>query len=172
MPVPKKTVTKPAPKPPVENNPSDVVTNALADALAAIIGVVETMALSGAVQGTSGAQGTVGGTAVEAGKSSQSTQTADAHKNDIGGPEAAESYITAGLNSDSYMNRVNARTFDVTSALVNGMTAGHIANINQQQVNVTTHADEEFSARKRATEMGLITLGDATEEAADDTDRA
>jgi hypothetical protein len=164
----KKIITKPS-KP---AEPSDVVTNALADALAAIIGVVETMAIAGAGQGTVGAQGTVGGTAVEAGKSAQSTQTGDAHKNDIGGPEAAESYITAGLNNDSYMNRVNGRTFDFTSAILNGMLAGHVSNMNQQGNNVTTHADEEFSARKRATEMGLITLGDATEEAADDTDRA
>jgi hypothetical protein len=70
------------------------------------------------------------------------------------------------------MNRVNGRTFDITSAIVNGMLAGHVNNMNQSQANVVTHADEEFSARKRATEMGLITLGDATEEAADDTDRA
>jgi hypothetical protein len=164
----KKTLTKPS-KP---SEPSDVVTTALAEALAAIIGVVETMAIAGAGQGTVGAQGTVGGTAVEAGKSSQSTQTADAHKNDIGGPEAAESYITAGLNNDSYMNRVNARTFDLTSAVLNGMLAGHVNSMNQTGANTTIHADEEFSARKRATEIGLVTVGDAVEEAADDTDRA
>ena len=164
----KKTSFKPKPTPP----PSDVVGEALAAALGAMIGVVETMALSGVAQGVAGAQGTVGGTAVEAGQSSQNTQTGASHKNDVSVPEITESYNLSGLNDNSAFGKINVRTFDITSAILNGMLAGHVANMNQQQANVTTHADEEFSARKRATEMGLITLGDATEEAADDTDRA
>jgi hypothetical protein len=161
MTVQKKPATKPT-------KPADPVTDAIAGALARMIGIVETIALAGA--GSGAAQGTTGAVGSTQGSSQQ--HTGASHKNDVSAPEITESYNLSGLNDNSYIGKVNARTFDITSAVLNTAMMGHVNSMNQQQSNVTTHADEEFSARKRATEMGLITLGDATEEAADDTDRA
>jgi hypothetical protein len=151
----------------------DIVSQAWQEAMAGVIGLVGviTEAVGSSAQSTSGAQGTTGGTSVEAGQASQATQTTAGHKNDVNAPEATEAYVTSNVQDVAYMGKVNARTFDITSAIATGMLAGHTVNMNQQQANVTTHADEEFSARKRATEFGLIPLGDAAEESADDTDR-
>jgi len=170
MTAPKKTPAKPTPNP----TPEDIVSQAWQEAMAAMIGIAGAVAeaVSAGGQAVAGAQGTVGGTAVEAGAASQATQTTAGHKNDISVPEALEGYVASHAQDVAYMGKVNARTFDIMSGLAATMAAGHINSRNQQQSNVTTHADEEFSARKRATEFGLIPLGDAAEESADDTDRA
>jgi hypothetical protein len=135
------------------------------------VGVV---AAIGVGQASGGAAGEAVGGAAEGvqGGSGQNVQTGFSHKNDESAPEVIEAFNVAQLADIAHMSKVNSRTFDVISSALNFAVLGSGANLHQQQANVTTHADEEFSARKRATEIGLVTVGDAVEEAADDTDRA
>ena len=65
----------------------------------------------------------------------------------------------------------NARLYDTSATAIGLATLGAGANMFQQQINLTGHADEEFSARKRATVISLVTVGDAVEEGADDSDK-
>jgi hypothetical protein len=124
-------------------------------------------------QATGGAAGQAVGGAAEGvqGGSGQNVQTGFSHKNDVSVPELTESYNLSMLSDTAYINKVNARTFDIVSGALNLAMLGSGANLHQQQANVTGHADEEFSARKRATVISLVTVGDAVEEGADDSDR-
>ena len=126
-------------------------------------------------QATGGAESVVGGQAAEGGVSAQqgSSQqhTGASHKNDVSAPEITESYNLSGLNDNAHLGKVNARTFDMVSGALSLAMLGSGANMYQQQINETTHADEEFSARKRATVISLVTVGDAVEEGADDSDK-
>ena len=139
-----------------------------------ILDAVGVAAVSVTGQAGSGAVGQVTGGANEtvAGSGSQQTHTGASHKNDVSAPELTESYNVSMLQDIAHMGKVNARSFDVFSTALGFAALGSGANLHQQEANVTGHADEEYSARKRATEISLVTVGDAVEEAANDTDRA
>ena len=164
--------TKPAPA------PEDPVSKRISEALISMIAAAESgfVAAATAAQATGGAESVVGGQAAEGGVSAQqgSSQqhTGASHKNDTSVPEAMEGYNLSGVNDNAHIGRVNARSFDAYSATLNTAFMGHVNSINQQSANTTIHADEEYSARKRATELSLGYLGDAVEETADDTARA
>ena len=155
--------------------------------LAAVEAGVVTVATAGQATGgaAAGVAGQVSGGSSEtvAGSGSQQTHTGTSHKNDVSVPELAESSnlfmhnnmvsTNASMNSDlALASKINVRTFDIVSGALSFATLGSGANMYQQQTIQTTHADEEYSARKRATEISLVTVGDAVEEGADDTDRA
>ena len=136
-----------------------------------LMAAVEVGVVAGTAAGEAvgGAQGAVGGVSAQQGSSQQ--HTGASHKNDVGVPEFTESYNLSGQNDNAHIGKVNARTFDMVSGALTLAMLGSGANMYQQQINQTTHADEEFSARKRATVISLVTVGDAVEEGADDTDK-
>ena len=160
---------------------TDKATDQISDAFAkAIVDVVQAVAgAAGATVGTNqqtaGSQGVVGGQAAEGGVSAQqgSSQqhTGASHKNDVSAPELVESYNIAQLQDVAAMGKTNAKLYDVGATALGLATLGAGANMYQQQINQTGHADEESSARKRATVISLFTVGDAVEEGADDSDR-
>lgn len=128
-------------------------------------------AAAGATQTVAGTQGTAGGVAVGAGQSSQNTQTGASHKNDVSAPEVIESLNTATLADIAHMSKVNARTFDIASTALSLAALTASTNAGAQQGNATTQQNEEYSTRKKAGTLDFVVLGDAAEEAADDTDR-
>jgi hypothetical protein len=155
---------------------TDVIGEAFSKAIVDVIQAVagSAGAVVGTNQQTAGSQGTVGGESAEGGVSAQqgSSQqhTGASHKNDVSAPELIESYNLSMQNDIAQMSKSNAKLYDVSATAIGLATLGAGSNMFQQQVNLTGHADEEFSARKRATVISLVTVGDAVEEGADDTD--
>jgi len=156
---------------------ADVIGEAFSKAIVDVIQAVAGSAgsVAGTNQQTAGAQGTVGGQAAEGGVSAQqgSSQqhTGASHKNDVSAPELTESYNISLLQDIAQMSKTNARLYETSATAIGLATLGAGANMFQQQINLTGHADEEFSARKRATVISLVTVGDAVEEGANDSDR-
>jgi hypothetical protein len=156
---------------------TDVIGEAFSKAIVDVIQAVagSAGAVVGTNQQTAGSQGTVGGESAEGGVSAQqgSSQqhTGASHKNDVSAPELIESYNLSMQNDIAQMSKSNAKLYDVSATAIGLATLGSGANMFQQQLNLTGHADEEFSARKRATVISLVTVGDAVEEGADDTDK-
>ena len=138
-----------------------------------ILAAVETGVVTGVAvgQATGGAAGQTAGGAVEATQGSSQQHTGASHKNDVSAPELTESYNVSMLQDVAHMSKVNARTFDAVSSAITMLALGSVGDMHQQMMNETGHADEEFSARKRATVISLVTVGDAVEEGADDSDR-
>ena len=126
---------------------------------------------AGANQQTAGAQGSVGGNAVEAGQGSQLTSADAQQKTDVGGPEATESYNVAQLQDVAAMAKSNAKLYDISATALGLAALASGANMYQQQVNQTGHADEEYSSRKAATTIRLVTVADATKEGTDNTNK-
>lgn len=155
----------------------DRISQAFGDAIVSVVEAVggAAGAVVGANQQTAGAQGTTGGQSSEGGVSAQqgSSQqhTGASHKNDVSAPELVESYNVSGLQDIAQMGKTNAKLYDITATALGLGALGSGANMFQQQLNMTGHADEEYSARKRATVISLVTVGDAVEEGADDTDK-
>jgi hypothetical protein len=119
------------------------IEQALSDAIVKVIAAVATSAGAGAgtAQATTGAQGTGGGTAVEAGQSSQATQTTAGHKNDVSVPEAIESLNLHALKDAVIANKAlvaqqnsNAKLYDVTATALGlaTLTATHHMGLVQQ----------------------------------------
>jgi len=156
---------------------ADSTTDQISAAFAkAIVDVVQAVAGAagasvGVNQQTAGALGGIGGNVVEAGQGSQSTVTEAQAKVDVSGPELIESYNVSMLQDIAQMGKSNAKLYDAGATAISLATLGSGANMYQQQINQTGHADEEFSARKRATVISLVTVGDAVEEGADDSDK-
>ena len=152
---------------------SDAFSKAIVDVIQAVAGSAG--AVVGTNQQTAGSQGAVGGQASEGGVSAQqgSSQqhTGASHKNDVSAPELIESYNLSMQNDIAQMSKSNAKLYDVSATAIGLATLGAGSNMFQQQINLTGHADEEFSARKRATVISLVTVGDAVEEGADDSDK-
>jgi hypothetical protein len=155
----------------------DRISAAFADA---IVGIVEVVggaagAVVGANQQTAGGQSSVGGQASEGGVSAQqgSSQqhTGASHKNDVSAPELTESYNIGMLQDIAQMSKSNAKIYDITATALGLAALGSGANLFQQQVNLTGHADEEFSTRKRANTISLVTVADATKEGTDNTNK-
>jgi hypothetical protein len=149
---------------------TDVIAEAFSKAIVDVIQAVAGSAGSvvGANQQTAGAEGATGGVSAQQGSSQQ--HTGASHKNDVSAPELIESYNLSMQNDIAQMSKSNAKLYDVSATAIGLATLGAGSNMFQQQVNLTGHADEEFSARKRATVISLVTVGDAVEEGADDTD--
>jgi hypothetical protein len=146
----------------------------------AIVSVVEAVggaagAVVGANQQTAGAQGTTGGQSSEGGVSAQqgSSQqhTGASHKNDVSAPELIESYNISGLQDLAHIGKSNAKLYDITATALGLGALGSGANMFQQQINMTGHADEEFSTRKRTNSIALVTVADATKEGTDNTNK-
>ena len=142
----------------------------------AVVKVMEAVAgsagsASGSTQQTAGAQGSVGGNAVEAGQGSQLTSADAQQKTDIGGPESTESYNVSQLQDIAAMAKSNAKLYDVSATALGLASLASGANMYQQQVNQTGHADEEYSSRKAATTIRLVTVADATKEGTDNTNK-
>ena len=152
---------------------NDAFSKAIVDVIQAVAGSAGSIA--GTNQQTAGAQGTTGGQSSEGGVSAQqgSSQqhTGASHKNDVSAPELTESYNISLLQNIAQMGMSNAKLYDVSATAIGLATLGAGSNMFQQQINLTGHADEEFSARKRATVISLVTVGDAVEEGADDSDK-
>ena len=146
----------------------------------AIVEVVQAVggaagAVVGANQQTAGAQSSVGGQASEGGVSAQqgSSQqhTGASHKNDVSAPELTESYNISQLQDIAAMGKTNSKLYDITATALGLGALGSGANMFQQQINMTGHADEEFSTRKRANTISLVTVADATKEGTDNTNK-
>jgi hypothetical protein len=117
------------------------IEEAMSKAIMKVIGAVADGAASGAVQASAGAQGTVGGTVVEAGQSSQSTVTGASHKNDVSVPEAMESLNLHALKDANLVNKSlvgqaqsNAKLYDITATALGlaTLTATHHMGLVQQ----------------------------------------
>ncbi len=117
------------------------IEEAMTAAIMKVIGAVADGAASGSVQASSGAQGTVGGAAVEAGQSSQTTVTGASHKNDVSVPEAIESMNLHALKDLNLVNKAlvgqaqsNAKLYDVTATALGlaTLTATHHMGLVQQ----------------------------------------
>lgn len=156
---------------------NDQISEAFAKAVVEVVQAVAGAAGStvGANQQTAGAQSSVGGQSSEGGVSAQqgSSQqhTGASHKNDVSAPELTESYNVSMLQDIAHIGKVNARTFDLTSGALSLAMFGAGANAYQQQVNQTGHADEEYSSRKSASTIRLVTVADATKEGTDNTNK-
>ena len=129
------------------------VEKAMTDAIMKVIGAVADGAAAGAVQASAGAQGTVGGTAVEAGQSSQTTQTGAAHKNDVSAPEAIESLNIHVVKDAVLANKTivaqfeareatNSKLYDVTATALGLATLGTTHNMTLQQQMASDHRDQ------------------------------
>jgi hypothetical protein len=132
--------------------------------------MLELIEAVGVIAATAVGQATAGATGVTAGQSSQSTQTASAHKNDISVPELMEAAMGSLAQDMAHMGKTNARTFDIASAALslNALNAG--ANNGAQMGNVTTQQNEEYSRRKDAGVVRLVALTDLGKEVADDSE--
>jgi hypothetical protein len=119
------------------------IEQAITDAIVKVIAAVGTSAGAGAgtAQATTGAQGTGGGTAVEAGQSSQATQTTAGHKNDVSVPEAMESLNIHAVKDAVLVNKAlvaqaqsNSKLYDVTATALGlaTLTATHHMGLVQQ----------------------------------------
>lgn len=146
----------------------------------AIVEVVQAVggaagAVVGANQQTAGAQATTGGQSSEGGVSAQqgSSQqhTGASHKNDVSAPELTESYNISQLQDIAQIGKTNAKLYDITATALGLASLGSGANMFQQQINMTGHADEEYSTRKRANSIALVTVADATKEGTDNDNK-
>jgi len=133
----------------VEKKIFDPVSDAIADAVVAIVAAVGNAAGASVGQATSGAQGTVGGAATEAGQSSQSTVSSAQHKNDVSVPEAMESMNLHALKDVNLVNKAlvgqaqsNAKLYDVTATALGlaVLTATHHNGLQQQMAS--DHRDQ------------------------------
>lgn len=156
-----------------DNTQSDQISDAFAKAIVSVVEAVggAAGAVVGSNQQTAGTQSTAGGAAVEAGQSSQSTQTTAGHKNDVSAPELTESYNVSLLQDIAQMGKTNAKLYDITATALGLGALGSGANMFQAQINLTGHADEEYSTRKRANSIALVTVADATKEGTDNTNK-
>lgn len=122
---------------------SSPIEQAMTDAVAKVIAAVAAGAASssGTVQTSSGSQGTGGGSVVEAGQSSQATQTSSEHMNDVSVPEAMESLNLHALKDANLVNKAlvgqsqsNAKLYDVTATALGlaTLTATHHMGLVQQ----------------------------------------
>ena len=159
------------------DNATDRISEAFAKAIVDVVQAVAGAAGSvvGTNQQTAGAQGTTGGQASEGGVSAQqgSSQqhTGASHKNDVSAPELTESYNVSMLQDIAQMGKSNAKLYDVSATAIGLATLGSGANMYQQQINQTGHADEEYSSRKSASTIRLVTVADATKEGTDNTNK-
>ena len=145
------------------------IEKAMSDAIMKVIGAVADGAAAGAVQATAGAQGTSGGTAVEAGQSSQNTQTGAAHKNDVSAPEVIESVnlhivkdlaIANKMTVDSYGARIgsNNKLYDATATAIALATLGATHNMTLQQQMASDHRDQNHDRQINVNETDAYSV--------------
>jgi hypothetical protein len=147
------------------------IEKAMTDAIEKVIGAVAAGAASATevAQTTGGAQGTAGGTAVDAGQSSQTTQTGAAHKNDVSAPEVIESFNVHALKDLGIANKAlvaqyiaetasNSKLYDITATALGLATLGATHNMTLQQQMASDHRDQNHDRQINVNETDAYSV--------------
>jgi len=150
----------------VEKKLFDPVSDAIAQAVVAIVAAVGQAAGASVGQATAGAQGTVGGQASEGGVSAQqgssSQNTGASHKNDVSVPEAMESMNLHALKDVNLVNKAlvgqaqsNAKLYDITATALGlaVLTATHHNGLQQQMAS--DHRDQNHDRQININETDI-----------------